>query len=212
MPAFEKNGVKLALFDEIIDMWGGPDKLVGLSSTDVNNIYQKESTKHSQSSMVTLLLSDSHSSKYTDMIGPANVFISHAWKYTFLAVVEALKNHFHCNPDIFVWFDLFCNNQHSAADLPFEWWTGVFSSSIQKIGHTVMILSPWDAPITLTRAWCLYEVYCTVQMKSRFEIAMCNDEKHDFIQALTNRDSYHKISEMIANIDVENSGDLHHRY
>ena len=37
-----------------------------------------------------------------------------------------------------------------------------------------MIWLPWDKPVTLTRAWCLFELYCTVLTDSRLEVAMSN--------------------------------------
>jgi len=71
-----------------------------------------------------------------------------------------------------IWFDLFSNNQHKAIDLDFDYWSTTFQSAIQSFGHTVMVFAPWDDPIPLTRAWCLWELYCTVQTSSRFDIAM----------------------------------------
>jgi hypothetical protein len=63
---------------------------------------------------------------YCDVLGstskPAQVFISHAWKFKFLDVVDALLHHFRDSPDTIIWFDLFSNNQHKAMDLDFDWW------------------------------------------------------------------------------------------
>jgi hypothetical protein len=72
-------------------------------------------------------------------VNAATVFISHAWKYTFLDVIDALVNHFQSTPDIIIWFDLFSNNQHKAIDLDFHWWCNTFKSAIQAFGHTVMV-------------------------------------------------------------------------
>ena len=30
-----------------------------------------------------------------------------------------------------------------------------------EIGRTLLILSPWDSPAMLKRAWCLYEISCS---------------------------------------------------
>lgn len=205
LPAIEVNGVSLSLFDDIVASWGGVEGLEGLSTTEVNEKFQKPSTFDSGSSTVSMLLKKG---RHLDQIGPANVFVSHAWKYVFLDVVRALKSYF-CeaeqSQDVFIWFDLFCNNQHNAAALPFAWWTNTFSASIERIGRTVMILSPWDAPVTLRRAWCLFEVYCTVEKNAAFDVAMCDDEEADFLSALTDGKSYAKFGELIAGIDVEQS-------
>ena len=45
--------------------------------------------------------------------------------------------------DIFLWFDLFSNNQHDAPNCDFIWWSTTFKTAIEQFGHTVLILSPW---------------------------------------------------------------------
>ena len=35
-----------------------------------------------------------------------------------------------------------------------------FESRVRGIGHIVSLLSPWDAPLNLTRIWCAY--WCSV--------------------------------------------------
>ena len=133
------------------------------------------------------------------------VFISHAWKYEFLHVLDALEDHFEDEPDTIIWFDLFSNNQHKASDLPHEWWQTVFKSAIRDLGHTVMVMSPWNDPIPYTRAWCIFEAYCTtLEPESRFEIAMSAKERESFIE-----DAMHDptgiINTMLSVINAEKS-------
>ena len=45
-------------------------------------------------------------------------------------------------------------------------------SLVRDIGHTVMLLDPWDEPATLGRIWCLWELLQTQQVGARFEVAM----------------------------------------
>jgi hypothetical protein len=133
------------------------------------------------------------------------VFISHAWKYKFLHVLSALKDHFKDEPDTIIWFDLFSNNQHKASDLPYEWWQTVFKSSIKDFGHTVMAMSPWNNPIPYTRAWCIFEAYCTtLEPKSRFEIAMSAKEREKFIKDVV-YDPEGIINTMLSVINAEKS-------
>jgi hypothetical protein len=72
------------------------------------------------------------------------VFISHAWKYPFLDVMDALRNYFRSEPDIVIWFDVFSVDQHAEADvdLDFDWWSHSFKSAIKDFGRTVMVLAP----------------------------------------------------------------------
>eukprot|EP01051_Picozoa_sp_SAG22_P023058 SAG22_NODE_5784_length_953_cov_1.014052_2_plen_95_part_00 len=70
----------------------------------------------------------------------------------------------------FFWFDCFAIDEHAAQNFTPEWWDTTFKEAIGKIGHTVMILLPWDDPTPLKRAWCLWELLCTFQKKADFSV------------------------------------------
>ncbi|EGD83193.1 hypothetical protein PTSG_03824 [Salpingoeca rosetta] len=98
-------------------------------------------------------------------VGRANIFVSHAWRYkitdvlgTMLEYADAQQEH----RQPFFWFDLFINNQNIAADLPQDWWSTTFKESIASIGHVLLVLTPWSDPVPLTRAWCLWEIFCSL--------------------------------------------------
>ena len=57
-------------------------------------------------------------------------------------------------------------NQFEAATYPQDFWTTTFKDQVAVIGHTLLILHPWDKPIPLTRAWCVWEMYCTLDTKA----------------------------------------------
>ena len=144
-----------------------------------------------------------------EFIGQATIFISHAWKYKFLDVIDAISTYINENQynsaSSFIWFDLFTNNQNGkvTASLPFEWWSGTFLNAIKIIGRVVMVLAPWENPVPLTRAWCLWEVYCSVVTKCDFDIARSKNESEKF-----EKDMLHDISvfyDMLQNIDVRKS-------
>jgi len=49
--------------------------------------------------------------------------------------------------------------------------------AIVDIGRTVLVLSPWNDPIPLTRAWCLYEMFSTLSAPDvRFDIVLPDSE------------------------------------
>ena len=81
-----------------------------------------------------------------------------------------------------------------------DWWTNTFSSAIGRFGRTVMVLSPWHDPIPLTRAWCLFEIYCTVKTGSRFEVAMSASEREAFLTAMES--DYEVQNRMLACADA----------
>ena len=196
---FPKEGIKLSSWDIFINECGGRSMLEGLSTTDVNNQYQKPLTVHTKSSYCDYL-----KTRDCGSVGEAQVFISHAWKYVFLDVVDTLQYHFRDNPDTIIWFDLYSNNQHAAPDLDFHWWSTTFKSAIEQFNHTVLILSPWNNPIPLTRAWCLFEIYCTAACKCRFEVAMSPSDQKAFIKAIL-MDATESINVMLATVDTRKS-------
>ena len=139
-----------------------------------------------------------------EAVGLATVFISHAWKYLFLDVVDALLYHFQHESDIIIWFDLFSNNQHKAVDLDFHWWCNTFKSAIQMFGRTVMVLAPCHDPIPLTRGWCLFELFCTADKKSKFEVAMSREHQQHFFDDMA-KDGQQAMDKMLATINAEKS-------
>ena len=56
--------------------------------------------------------------------------------------------------------------------------------SIRLIGHTVMVLAPWNAPEPLARAWCLFELYATVVEGKPFSVCFVPAERQKFEAAL----------------------------
>ena len=61
-----------------------------------------------------------------------------------------------------VWNDIFVEDQNFTDAKPEGYFFAAFKDAVAQIGHTVLVLSPWDDPIPLTRAWCLWEIYSTL--------------------------------------------------
>jgi tetratricopeptide (TPR) repeat protein len=206
MPVFDrlvmpKHGVKLSFFDEFVNSCGGRTELTGLTTTDVKDKFVLKWTEQYKCSFNDLLREMKHPS-YNEQ---ADVFISHAWKYEFLKVVDILKHHFTNRPSVVIWFDLFSNNQHEATGLEYGWWATTFRSAISEFGHTVMVLMPWDDPIPLKRAWCLFELYCTHDTGCKFEVAMGDSGYEEFAAAMDQANAHEVVNKMLSNIDVHKS-------
>ena len=93
-------------------------------------------------------------------VSPATVFVSHAWRYAFYSVVvDVMEQHAAEHPNAYFWFDLFSNDQNEVASKDFDWFSSTFRNSIRGIGEVLLVLSPWDKPIPICRAWCLYEIH-----------------------------------------------------
>merc|ERR1711998_656030 len=76
-----------------------------------------------------------------------------------------------------------------------------FKMQVGDIGHTLLILHPWNAPIPLSRAWCVWEMYCTADTGASFNIRLPPEDSLGLEQALI-RDPQ-VTSGVIASIDTE---------
>ena len=119
-----------------------------MTTNDVCFGIVKPATEHVKTSYAEMLSNTTEPGEVND----ATVFVSHAWKYTFVDVVDALSS---LSENAYVWFDVFTVNQHASLQVPPDWWFTTFKEAVASIGHTVLILMPWDDPISLTRAWCI---------------------------------------------------------
>ena len=59
-------------------------------------------------------------------MGKPNVFLSHAWSYCFVDVVNALGSFSHEGEQLFFWFDCFSIDEHATQAMPQDWWSTAF--------------------------------------------------------------------------------------
>ena len=101
--SFPKDGIKLSALRQLIT--NDKDGLLGLSTTEVcmNIVSVQTLERRCSYNELQKYLSNGH------LIGKPAMFVSHAWRYEFVRVVEALEAHIaegDEDPDPFVWFDL----------------------------------------------------------------------------------------------------------
>eukprot|EP00808_Paulinella_micropora_P029152 g71879.t1 len=90
----------------------------GATTDDVVRDLVKPATLDQQCAYVELL-ARSQDPQDRAGVATATVFLSHAWKYTYKQVVEAIAAHWPDNDDVrsqtFLWFDIFTVNQHQTS-------------------------------------------------------------------------------------------------
>ena len=96
----------------------------------------------------------------------------------------------------------------------------MFVRAIKEMGRVVMVLSPWDNPIALTRAWCLIELYACCRLKryltarcilliplcstgGRFDIALPDEQRAQFLSDIRAKSS--AFYDMLALVKTERS-------
>lgn len=141
---------------------------------------------------------------HEDWRGPPTFFLSHAWRQTFhvagcewrggaiqalvqSARCEACKTDEQSTPTecqdceqkrrtTFVWFDIFCVNQHLRSPQPGEGLQAFafdpLRNAIVTAEHVEMFLETWDDPATLSRVWCLEELRVAILMGKKVRITM----------------------------------------
>lgn len=148
---------------------------------------------------------------YNETVGDkANLFVSFAYCNDFAGLINAIQTYLVDNgmdeDSTFLWLDPFVNDQWYHAENSFEWWSTIFKSAIADFGHTVAVLSPWNSPDFLTRAWCLFEFFCSVESSAtgcKFGIAMSATDQLAFMNGLIRDENI--ILEPYKNIDVQKS-------
>ncbi len=114
-----------------------------ITTREVCENFIKPATQATQLSYCEQLLLSADTAEF---VGFPTAFISHAWDDHFPEVLEALYSYFTAEPDVVIWFDIFCNNQHKTASFQFGWWCDGFKNAIHSFGRTVMVLAPWNDP------------------------------------------------------------------
>jgi tetratricopeptide (TPR) repeat protein len=104
--------------------------------------------------------------------------------------------------DVIIWFDIFSINQHIPTQWTFDWLSTAFMSAIESFGRTVVVLSPWYAPIPFTRLWCIYEAYSAMYTGGVFEIAMSESDQRQFLEDVRD-DPQRRVNQMLGTIRAE---------
>jgi tetratricopeptide (TPR) repeat protein len=196
---FPTDGLPLSLIHEFIHKNGGDVAFEGLTTDEVKHRFVVPQTQASK-----LSLCDQMTKKGEVRVQPATWFVSHAWRYKFLDLVAALDLFFADQTgSIVLWLDIFSTSQHSTFSRPPEWWQQTFCNAIGRMGQMVMVMTPWDNPISLTRAWCLVEIFACQSSGSHFDVAFPPSERERFLDEITAKSDV--FYSMLSNVNTARS-------
>ncbi|KAJ3028817.1 Kinesin light chain 3, partial [Rhizophlyctis rosea] len=165
-------GIQWSFLEIFIAECGGESRLRALTTAQVCETFIKPRTKPAQSFCSHLLTSTQHAPE----VGHANWYIIHCWQYNFLDMISAVRQYFArkdppaANP--IIWLDLFSLPQHRTHPITSQYLQTTFTSVIFTIPNTLMVLTTWNNPLPLTRAWCILELYASAKAKTAFDIAL----------------------------------------
>jgi len=120
------------------------------------------------------------------VVGKVKFFVSHSWAYKFSTLVEAIERFEQGNPDrtgAYYFIDYFAVNQWKPnKDL------NSLANLIQRLEAVVLVLSPLDKPIPMTRCWCLWELFISIKRNVPIHVAL-PDDQHSLLKFLLVRSS-----------------------
>lgn len=192
------RGLTLCAMRAFIFQHGGPSAFGGLSTGDVKSKFLLPCTSRMRCSYAALL-----SMQESPEVGRANAFISHAYFYEFLDVLEAVEvwesrqggggRHFY-------YFDLFVVNQHGqGSKVPFQVLRNEFGQGVVGAGRTLLVLD--DSASAMRRLWCVFEVAVTCAEGIPFEVLMTRRHEAAFRVQLVQ--GYDVVLARTLNVDVE---------
>ena len=65
----------------------------------------------------------------------------------------------------------------------------------------MLVLSPWPHALPLTRAWCLWEMFCSYDVQAEFNVVFGPEERAAFARGLL-LDGYEAVAKVFALVDV----------
>ena len=135
-------------------------------------------------------------------VGKATVFVSWFLDTPIATLLDALSHFLKQQglreEDTFFWVcDYVIRQTDVHADL--EW----LGDCVSAIGHTVLLLEPWNDPQPLKRAYCIKEVYHTQVSGAQFDMVMSTEQQQGFERALVgNEEGFLSIKAGLSRVDV----------
>jgi hypothetical protein len=71
----------------------------------------------------------------------------------------------------------------------------------------LLVLSPWNDPIPLTRAWCLWEIFCAIDENVVLHVSLPKTERARFVKSLSRR--FRVVMDTLARVQAENAEAKH---
>jgi tetratricopeptide (TPR) repeat protein len=199
----DKDYKRLKYYKECLKAFEGSNP----TTENIAYLSKEYLTKSTQSTYADLLNND------PEFVGPATIFISHAWSMPFNALIASIidldkTERLRDSTRIpYFWLDVLVNNQHKTTNRPFEWWQTVFKDNIKQIGNTALILE-WENPRPLTRVWCVWEMLCSsLETNIRFQVVMPPNSRVAFQRALVG--DFDALTTKTCTVDLRNAEAYH---
>lgn len=114
----------------------------------------------------------------------------------------------------YVWICCLCVNQHRVKELasqgrtvPFEEFENTFGTRVRGIGHILCMMTPWDAPVYLTRVWCIFEVFTGIRQGLPVDFIMPPDQSSNLQAMLMDpkQSAMQRIFKAMAHVSIKDA-------
>ena len=119
-------------------------------------------------------------------MGTATDFCSHVWKSSFQNFVESLAAEAAqrgSNEPRYYWNDIWVLDYTKPAPNYFE----TFRTAIPTIGRTMLVMGSLKNAKPLTRAWCVWEIFCTINAGCELAVVMPPSSRVELKHMLTHQ-------------------------
>ena len=136
-------------------------------------------------------------------VGKATVFVSHVWKMAAKDFFEVCL--YEMAEDDYAWIDLYLHNQYQGAisdigDENSEYWISKFGELIGGIKKVIAIVTDWQAPVMLTRIWCLFELNAAIETGAELRFVSTAAERQSLSLNLNKK--FQQLDRLVSNIEV----------
>ena len=135
-------------------------------------------------------------------VGKATVFVSWYLNTPIATLLDALARFLEekglRDEDTFFWV---CDYVIRQTDVKAE--LALLGACVSAIGHTVLLMEPWNDPQPLKRAYCIKEVYYTQASGATFDMVMSTKQQAAFETALVT--DFGSIQASMAKVDVRDA-------
>ena len=200
--AFNNLGLSDSFFFLVIK--NDPRYREGMTVRDISYEIVKPDTKEKKCAFYEAYLDkcDENGRLY---VSPATEFLSYAREYDYNKPLDVIIQKSKEKPNSYFWFDLFICSQHGGEEKTFHWWQTTFCEAIINIGSVLIVMSPWNSPVVLRRAWCLWEIFCSINAGSKvaFQICLPTSERTALKEGISK--NFNSILDALIAMDAQNA-------
>lgn len=208
-----RNGVSLRFLRQFADEFGIDE---AQSSSDACAHHTQRLTQSLQSSLV-LLLQEGLDDRGVPWVGRPTHYLLYPKSLSFRILIDMIANFEHDDSQdggetAYYFLDHFSLNQyHYMAAADAEPGTRsmnpalVQASEAQQVksGHTLVCLHPWDAPVALSRSWCLFELWLALNRQCTVSMCFSSTDSQALLSQVSRR-QFH-FQSLVEGLDVAKS-------